>query len=554
MADAGDRGDLASLANKLRRGTIETLWRAQAGHPGRLAERRRDHGRAVLQGHARRPGEPGVGGPRPLHPLQGSRRGDLLRRPHGARLLPGRRRWPPTTSSTPCLQGHPDCTRPASTCPPARWARGSRRASAWRSAPGSTGATTCASSCSWATASCRRARSGRPPWRAPSSGSTTLVGHRRRQPASSSWATRPTIMPVEPLPDKWRAFGWNVIEIDGHDVEAIVAACEAARAVKGRPTVIVAQTIKGKGVSFMENTHLWHSALVTERAARTGAGRARAAEVAAMAEMMAHATPLARPWSTSARRTSASSSSTPTSPRLPRSNLFADAYPERFFQMGIAEQNMMGMAAGLATMGFVPFTSTFACFAAKRALDQMRISIAQPRLPVIVVGAYGGLFAGKTGKTHQAVQDVGHHAGHAQHDRRGAGRRRRGRARRSSPPPSYGGPVYLRLTRDPCPVVFDDDYDFRIGKAVVVREGSDVTIMTTGIMLGARRRGGRGAAGRGHQRPHPARAHAQAARRRGDRRRRREDRAGRDRRGAHRHRRSRRRGRRDAGRAPAHAA
>src|ERR1019366_850993 len=72
------------------------------------------------------------------------------------------------------------------------------------------------------------------------------------------------IMPVEPIPDKWRAFGWNVIECDGHDIAAIVAACEAAKAVKGRPSVLVAQTIKGKGVSFMENTHLWHAALVSD--------------------------------------------------------------------------------------------------------------------------------------------------------------------------------------------------------------------------------------------------------------------------------------------------
>jgi transketolase len=71
-------------------------------------------------------------------------------------------------------------------------------------------------------------------------------------------------MPVEPIPDKWRAFGWHVIECDGHDIAAIVAACEAAKAVKGRPSVIVAQTVKGKGVSFMENTHLWHAALVSE--------------------------------------------------------------------------------------------------------------------------------------------------------------------------------------------------------------------------------------------------------------------------------------------------
>ena len=73
-----------------------------------------------------------------------------------------------------------------------------------------------------------------------------------------------TIMPVEPIAEKWLAFNWNVVEVDGHDPAAIVAACAAAQAVRGRPTVILAHTVKGKGVSFMENTHKWHSAVVTE--------------------------------------------------------------------------------------------------------------------------------------------------------------------------------------------------------------------------------------------------------------------------------------------------
>ena len=72
------------------------------------------------------------------------------------------------------------------------------------------------------------------------------------------------VMPIEPLADKWRAFNWNVLEVDGHDPAAIVTACAAAQTVKGRPTVILAHTVKGKGVSFMENTHKWHSAVVTE--------------------------------------------------------------------------------------------------------------------------------------------------------------------------------------------------------------------------------------------------------------------------------------------------
>ena len=164
-------------------------------------------------------------------------------------------------------------------------------------------------------------------------------------------------------------------------------------------------------------------------------------------------------------------------------SMFAEAFPERFFQMGIAEQNMTGVAAGLATMGLLPFTNSFACFATCRAADQIRVSIAQPKLPVVIGGAYSGLLAGKTGKSHQAIEDMA--------------------VMRALPNmtvlapgdgveirkavfaiASYDGPVYLRMTRDPSPVVFDDAYEFRIGRAALVREGSDVTVITTGIMVG----------------------------------------------------------------------
>ena len=162
-------------------------------------------------------------------------------------------------------------------------------------------------------------------------------------------------------------------------------------------------------------------------------------------------------------------------------DMFAAAHPGRFFEIGIAEQNMMGIAAGLAAMGFIPFTSTIACFASKRDLDQIRVMIAQPNLNVNIAGACSGLLAGKGGKTHQSVQDIA--------------------IMRSMPnmvvlvpgdgveaakavpvAAEYDGPVYLRLTRDPSPIIFDDNYDFQIGRAVVLREGHDVTIMTTGLM------------------------------------------------------------------------
>ena len=115
------------------------------------------------------------------------------------------------------------------------------------------------------------------------------------------------IMPVEPIPDKWKAFGWNVIECDGHDIDAIVAACEAARAVKGRPSVIVAQTIKGKGVSSWR-TRTCGTPPWSPSRRRSGAGRAvRGGGDAPCLSSWPSATPSARHWSSSARATSGSS-------------------------------------------------------------------------------------------------------------------------------------------------------------------------------------------------------------------------------------------------------
>ena len=164
-------------------------------------------------------------------------------------------------------------------------------------------------------------------------------------------------------------------------------------------------------------------------------------------------------------------------------DLFAEAFPERFFQVGIAEQNMTGVAAGLAAMGFVPFTNSFAAFATCRAADQIRVSIAQPALPVVIGGAYSGLLAGKTGKTHQAIEDIAIMRALPNMTvlAPGDGVEARKAVLAAA---ELGGPVYMRTTRDPSPVVFDERYDFQIGRATVVREGVDVSVITTGIMVG----------------------------------------------------------------------
>jgi transketolase len=160
-------------------------------------------------------------------------------------------------------------------------------------------------------------------------------------------------------------------------------------------------------------------------------------------------------------------------------SLFEAAHPDRFFQMGITEQNMLGMAAGMATLGLVPIVSTFSCFIVSRAHDSIRVLIAQPKANVKMMGGYAGLLAGMTGKTHLMFDDISI---------------MRAMANMTVVAPvdevetrsalkaimEYDGPVYFRLNRPDTPIIFDESYEFVLGKAVVVREGTDVTVFSTG--------------------------------------------------------------------------
>ncbi len=163
---------------------------------------------------------------------------------------------------------------------------------------------------------------------------------------------------------------------------------------------------------------------------------------------------------------------------------FSKAYPERFFNMGIAEANMMGVAAGLATCGKMPFTNTFAMFAAGRAFEQVRNSIAYPRLNVKVIGSHGGLSVGEDGATHQCVEDFGTMSTIPGmlvlnpcdgHEMRLA----------VEALLNYEGPAYMRLGRLAVETVTDtiEGYRFELGKGVTLRDGSDVTIAATGLTV-----------------------------------------------------------------------
>ncbi len=166
------------------------------------------------------------------------------------------------------------------------------------------------------------------------------------------------------------------------------------------------------------------------------------------------------------------------------SNRFAEAVPERFIDCGIAEANMVGMAAGLATAGKIPFVHTFAMFATGRVYDQVRNSVAYPHLNVKIVGTHAGLSVGEDGATHQCIEDIALmrvipgmtvvnpcDAVEADAAVKAA--------------MDYVGPCYLRIGRNPVEVVMDTvpNYHFELGKGVTMREGTDVAILATGIMV-----------------------------------------------------------------------
>ena len=221
-----------------------------------------------------------------------------------------------------------------------------------------------------------------------------------------------------------------------------------------------------------------------------------------------------------------------------RADIFAAAVPDRFFEMGIAEQNMVGVAAGMATLGFVPWLSTFAAFMANRATDQVRIVVAQPHLNVKMCGGYTGILTGKTGKTHQSVEDIAIFRAMpgvvtlAPAD--AVELRSAMRAMMETP-----GPMYLRVTRDPSPVIFPDDYTFQIGPGVLLGDGGDVGLIGTGVQSGARAGSRRHARRRRNRGERPAPPDTETNRRRCHRRPRGADRPYRHRRGPLDHRRAR---------------
>jgi transketolase len=301
--------------------------------------------------------------------------------------------------------------------------------------------------------------------------------------------------------DRLRAFGWHAIEINGHDVEEIDAAYREAESTTGRPTAIVARTIKGKGYSKVENENGWHGKAIAEEAVQELGGiRNLKVDVPKPEPAEPHRfEPTPVEWPTyevgskiATRKAYGEALAALGGERTDvvvldgevsnstYAEIFRDAHPERFLEMYIAEQQMVAAAVGLQVLGWKPFASTFAAFLS-RAYDFVRMaSISQATMALC--GSHAGVSIGEDGPSQMALEDLAEF-----------------RAVNSSTVlyPCDGnqttklvramgdleGISYLRTTRADTEVVYGPDEEFPIGGSKTLRKGDDVAIVTAGITV-----------------------------------------------------------------------
>ena len=324
------------------------------------------------------------------------------------------------------------------------------------------------------------------------------------------------VMEVEPLAAKYGSFGWDVLRVDGHNMREVVDALEQARAAKARPVLILADTVKGKGVSFMENQAGWHGKAPNREELTKALAELHLTDKIPVQKLLDHA---ARYQAEVDRKldakmpkftqdywwNSGDSMKVKMEPTrkgfgqslaangddkrivclgldISGSITISDFYagkPERedrWISMGIAEQSATSAAAGLAREGKLPVLGTYATFAAARNLDQIRTSVCYGNFNVMIAGAHGGVSVGPDGATHQALEDVF---------------AMQGLPNMSVVVPcdivetrkatdylllQHKGPKYIRFAREATPIVTDAKTPFVFGKANVIRlrqEGPD---------------------------------------------------------------------------------
>ncbi len=319
------------------------------------------------------------------------------------------------------------------------------------------------------------------------------------------------VMEVDPIGSKYASFGWNVLEIDGHNLQEILRAFDEAAEDRDKPTVIVAYTVKGKGVSFMENQASWHGVapnreqfekamieLATPAVPRERIDRmlAIAAENARLITEKARGLlPLGASnyWWNSGdsmkvdmdptrmgfgrgleaagadERVCTIQADISSSIRI---SDFSAKHPERqnrVISVGIAEQNMMGVAAGLAKEGFIPVTGTYGVFASGRAWDQLRTTVCYNNLNVKIAGAHGGISVGPDGATHQSLEEISLMSILPNMHLEAPCDSVETEKATKHCLLEIDGPVYLRFAREATPVVTTIETPYQFGVANIIR-------------------------------------------------------------------------------------
>ena len=315
------------------------------------------------------------------------------------------------------------------------------------------------------------------------------------------------VMDIDPIGEKYRAFGWHVIECDGHSVEKLIAAFGEAAKTKGKPTVIIARTIKGKGVSFMESQAGWHGRAPNKEEL----GRALAelgleympkdemmkiaedyqkkvdAEVDALMPKFGrnywwNAQPNMKVEMKASRFGFGEELCENPNPNIVALgadisgsiciNMFYDKKPERknrWFSMGIAEQSGTCVAAGFAKEGKIPFFGTYGVFAAGRALDQVRTTVCYGNWNVKIAGAHAGVSVGPDGATHQALEEIFQIAGMPNMALLVPCDSAETKKMTKSMIGEISGPAYIRYAREATPVVTGSNTPYKFGIATVIR-------------------------------------------------------------------------------------
>ena len=212
------------------------------------------------------------------------------------------------------------------------------------------------------------------------------------------------VMCNDDLGEKFAAFGWHVINVqDGNDCALLLQAYQKAADYKGKPSVVIAHTVKGKGVSYMENQKGWHHGVMTEEQYETSNQRNRGGvSMSHITNRQAICDTLVEAARTDKDIVVACSDSRGSASLAP----FAVAYPKQFVELGIAEQNLVTVSAGLAACGKKVFAASPASFLSTRSYEQAKVDVAYSNTNVTLIGISGGVSYGALGMTHHSCQDI----------------------------------------------------------------------------------------------------------------------------------------------------